>query len=78
MANAILKYQYQTRPDCHQPPETKDFGAKRLKHFVGRDSRIVFELLLGKEPAFLMKRVQKWSAEDLYLSLQEVELCSLK
>ena len=43
MANAILKCQYRTRPDCQQTPEIKDFGAKRLKHFVGHDSRIVFE-----------------------------------
>ena len=36
MANAILKYQNQTRPECQQMPETEDFGAKLLKHFVKR------------------------------------------
>ena len=36
LANAILKHQNQTRPGCQQIPETEDFGAKRLIHFVGR------------------------------------------
>ena len=63
MANAILKYQNQTRPDCRQMRETEDFGAKILKHFVGTDSWAFFELLHGKEPAFLTKRVQKWSTK---------------
>ena len=36
MANAILKYQNQSRPECQQMPETEDFGAKLLKHFVKR------------------------------------------
>ena len=31
-----------------------------------------FELLHGKEPAFLTKRVQKWSTEESYLLLKEV------
>ena len=31
-----------------------------------------FELLHGKELAFLTKRVQKWSTEESYLSLKEV------
>ena len=39
-------------------PETENLGAKRLKHFVGPDSWIFFELLLRKELLFLMKRVQ--------------------
>ena len=39
-------------------PETEIFGTKRLKHFVGLDSWTFFELLHGKEQAFLMKRVQ--------------------
>ena len=34
MANAILKYQNQARPDCQQMPATEDFGAKLLKQFV--------------------------------------------
>ena len=37
MANAILKYQKQARPDCQPMRETKDFGAKLLKNFVGSD-----------------------------------------
>ena len=72
MANAILKYQNRARPDYQQMPETDDFGEKLLKHFVAQDSRIFYELLHGKEPAFLMKRVQKWSTEESYLSLKEV------
>ena len=66
MANAILKYENQARPDCQQMPETEDFGAKFLKHFVGPDSGILFELLHGKEPAFSMMRDQKWSIEESY------------
>ena len=57
MANAVSKYQNQTRLACQQMPETEDFGTKRLKHFVGPDSWAFFELLRGKEPAFLTKRV---------------------
>ena len=38
-------------------PKTENFGAKRLKHFVGPESLTVFELLSRKEQAFLMKRV---------------------
>ena len=64
MANAILKYENQAHPDCQQMPKTKDCGAKLLKHFVGLDSGIFFELLHGKEPVFLTKRVQKWSTEE--------------
>ena len=71
MANAILKYQNQTRPDCQQMPETEDFGKKRIKHFVRPDSSIFFELQHRKEPAFLTKRVQKWSTEESYLSLKK-------
>ena len=48
MAHAILKYQNQARPNCQQISETKDFGAKLLKHFVRADSWIFFELLHGK------------------------------
>ena len=72
MANAILKHQSQTRPDCLQMPETEDLGARRLKHFVGPDSWTFFGLQLGKEPALLTKRVQKWSTEESCLSLKEV------
>ena len=53
-------------------PETENFGAKRLKHFVGQDSWTLFELLLGKEPAFLTMRVQRLSTEETYLSLKKV------
>ena len=38
MANEILKYRNQARPDCQQMLETEDFGAQLLKHFVGPDS----------------------------------------
>ena len=72
MANAILKYQNQVCPNCQQMPETEDFGAKLFKHFVGPSSGISFEMLHGKEPAFLTKRDKKWSPEELYLSLKEV------
>ena len=65
MAKVIPKYQNQARPDCQQMPETEDFGAKLLKHLVGPDSGICFELLHGKKPAFLTKRVQKWYTEEL-------------
>ena len=77
-ANASLKFQNQTRPDCQPMPETKDFEAKRLKHFIGPDSWTVYELLHGKEPIFLTKRVQKWSTEESYVSLKEVLLCPLE
>ena len=53
-------------------PETEDLGARRLKYFVGPDSWTFFELQLGKEPALLTKRVQKWSTEESCLSLKEV------
>ena len=66
MANAIIKYQSQARPDCQRMPETEDLGAKRFKHFVGPDSLTCFKLLHGKNPAFLTKRVQKWSTEESY------------
>ena len=72
MANAVLKYQNQVRSDCQQMPKTEDFGKKLLNHFVGPDLEICFELLHGKEPAFLTKRVQKWSTEESYLLLKEV------
>ena len=42
MANAILKYENQAHPDSQQMPETDDFRAKLLKHFVGLDSEILF------------------------------------
>ena len=42
MANAGLKYENHTRPDCQQMPATKDFGAKRLKHFFGPDTWDLF------------------------------------
>ena len=45
MANAILKYQNQAHPDFQQMPETEDFGAKLLKHFVKPDLGICFEML---------------------------------
>ena len=45
MANAILKHKNQAHPDCQQTPETEDFGAKLLKHFVGPDLGICFEML---------------------------------
>ena len=66
MADAILKCQNQSRPDCLQMPETEDFEAKRLKHFVGPDTCTFFELLHGRNQqlAFLTKRVQKWSPVD--------------
>ena len=38
MANKILKYENQTRPDCQEMPETETFWAKRLKHLVEPDS----------------------------------------
>ena len=53
-------------------PETEDFRAKCLKYFVGPESWTFFELLHGKKPAFLTKRVQKWSTEESYLLLMEV------
>ena len=65
MAIAILKHKNQAHPDCQQMPETEDFGAKLLKHFVGPDLGICFELQHWKEPAFLTKREQKWSPEEL-------------
>ena len=39
-------------------PETENFGAKRINHFVGPDSWTFFELQHRKELLFLMKRVQ--------------------
>ena len=72
MANAVLKYQNQARPDCQQMPETENFATKLLKHFFGTDSGICFELLHGKKPAFFTKRVQKWSPEESHLSLKKV------
>ena len=71
MANAILKYENQVCPDCQQMPKQKILG-QNLKHFVGPYSWVCFELLHGKEPAFLTKRVQKWSTKKSYLSLKEV------
>ena len=38
MAYAILKYQNQASADCQQMPETEDFEAKLLKHFVGSNT----------------------------------------
>ena len=56
MANAILNIR--TKPVLIANKCLKqDFGAKRLKHFVGPNSWTFFELLHGKEPAFLKKRV---------------------
>ena len=73
MANAILKYQNQTCPDFQKMPETKDLGAKRLKHFVGPDWWTFLELLHGKKlVALLTKRVQKRSTEESYWLLKEV------
>ena len=72
MANAIFKYVNQARPVCQQMHETEDFGAKFLKHFVGPDSGICFELPHGKEPAFLRKRVDMWSNKESYLSLKKL------
>ena len=60
-----VKHKNQAHPDCQQMPETEDFGAKLLKHFVGLDLGICFELLHGKDAAFLTKREQKWSPEEL-------------
>ena len=57
MANAILKYQNQARPDCQQMLETEDFGAKLFKDFVEPDSWTFFKLLHEKEPALIPKRV---------------------
>ena len=68
----LLMLNSKTSPDCQQMPETENFGAKRLKHFVGQDSWTLFELLLGKEPAFLTMRVQRLSTEETYLSLKKV------
>ena len=48
MANAILKYQKQASPDCQQLPETEDFGAQLLKHFVGPDSWTFLNCCLGR------------------------------
>ena len=69
--NAILKYQNPARTDCQEMPETEDFGAKLLKHFVGPDSWTFSELQHGKKLSFLTKRVQKWSTEESYLLLEE-------
>ena len=38
MANAMLKYQNQARPDIQQMPETEDFGEKLLQHFTEPNS----------------------------------------
>ena len=38
MVSAVPKLHNQTSPHCQQMPETENFGAKRLKHFVGPDS----------------------------------------
>ena len=57
-ANVILRYENQACPDCQQMPETKDFGAKLLKHLVGPDSGIFFELLYEKKLAFLQRELK--------------------
>ena len=53
-------------------PETEDFGVIFLKNVVEPDSGICFELLHGKKPAFLTKKVQNWSTEESCLSLKQV------
>ena len=72
MANVILKYENQARSDSQQTSETKDFGAKILKHFIGQGSWIFSELLHGNEPAFLTKKAQQWSTEESYLWVKKV------
>ena len=57
-------------------PETKDFRANCLKHFVGPGPWTFFELLRGKEPEFLtlneFRNGSEWSTEESYLLPKEV------